>query len=368
MNKKWLLIMLVVCSCALFFASGCSKKAEKPKKSSFQKEEKRIHSFKSGYVKFKRVVGWLSNNSVLIQATDKNDTKLYAYQLYSGNKKQIYQTDKLVSEVKISPDKSSLLIYDSADKHTSIIRIIDIRSGKEMATKTLAPTNNTFVWNAESPSKILLINYDQSWGFKAFLWDYNSNLTRKINAGSPFVAWYTDNFVLYNSKKQQEEAGDLYLQDTRLTTTTDLIAKDVLNFASNQSTLLTISNDSNKKFFVYKFLNVGFKKLSVYRPFRTYDESGGFIPYFDENFNSNLFLTFAPYESGKVKENKEGYSLVKVNPKTGKSKVLIKLFDNKPILTNDNKTFVLYGFDYGKVVDLKTKEVWNIWDDANDDF
>lgn len=367
MKKKWLLLTLVVCSCTLFFVSGCSKEREKPKPS-LSKKEKRIQSFKTNNVNFKRVIGWLSNSTVLIQTSEKNTTKLYTYQLYTGKQEQIYQTKNLVADVKISPDKSALLIYDSANKETSTIRIIDIHSKKEMASKELKPTNNTFIWNAESPNKILLINYDQNWGFKAFLWDYNSNLTKHIYAGSPFLTWYTDNLVLYNSKKQQEDEGDLYLQDIRDTSIKNLIAENVLEFASNKSSLVTISNFSDDKRLLYDFKNIGFETLSEYKPPRTYDEAGSFVPYFDINFTSDLFLTFTPYESGKMKNGLEEYQLVQVDPKTGKHRKLLDLMDNAPLLSNEDKHLVLYGYDYGKVIDLKTNKVYQILEKDSDKF
>ncbi|WP_159102542.1 hypothetical protein [Listeria cornellensis] len=294
---------------------------------------------------------------VLIQLRKEGKVTFERLNVFTEKRHQIYETTHVISEVIISPNRDSFLIYSAKSRDKATLDVISM-TGETMNTKEVAPQNIEFSWNKDDQNKMFLTTFDTDWNYQVFQWDIPSGSIVKLNTGSPFVSWYSDNLFVFNQKlSPQKDRGDLYLEDIRDKTIKSLVVADVYQFAVSANTLLTMEPGKAEKSMIYNFRTVGFQSYYEYEAPRVYDELGTFFPFYDLNVEEESFLTFEPYESKKLKDHGGEFKLVKVDPKEKKTETILELTNNEPIVTSPNGEYCLYGYLFDQIIDLETKDI-----------
>lgn len=359
MKRKtfWLLFILLLG--ILFIFSGCKQDDNSSgKEQKDNKEEtktiKPINAEKNGFI---RAVGWLSNDTVLIQKQSAKKTMLIKYHLFTGENDVLFETTDIISEIKISPDRQYFFIYGVSIENKVALTIYNSESGKKIKSHAMQPLAANFHWNPDSPEKIMVIVYEQNFSYSAYVYDFLKDNYQAVSLPSALVSWYGNNLYLANQKSDQSELGNLYLQNIHSESEKDLIAANIFEFATNRNLLLTIEEGSSDEEVTYNFRSSGFQSISKYEMPREYDKLGTFIPYFDLNFSRKQFVSFEPYESREIGPVQGEYKLVRIDPNTGKKHTILELLDNQPLLSSPDGNYLLYGYQYEKIISLSKKEV-----------
>lgn len=357
MKRRQLFIVAIFILTLTSISFGCSV----AKQTNVKKEESEVvKPFPTSKQKFVRVVGWLTNDSVLIQAKKGKSTVFIKYNIISGKEKSILTVDSLISDVQLSPDSTQFLVYAIQNDDKVNLSVYQSGDGSMIMSKDMEPMSANFYWNPESVNKIMMIVFDQNFAYSAHLIDTETNEFKKIPTTSPFVSWYSDNLYVVNRKDLQNELGNLYLEDSIVQEPESLIVANILQFAVSHNVLLTTERSANSKEVTYDFRTIGFQTIYKYQMPREYDELGTFIPYFDANFTDKTFLTFEPYESKKVSPNGNEYRLVMVNPKNKTRDVIMDLMDNKPIVSSPDGKKLLYGYQFEQLISVKDGQISNL--------
>ncbi|MHC5252436.1 YqgU-like beta propeller domain-containing protein [Listeria kieliensis] len=370
MKKKsfWPLLVLLVSILFIFF--GCkqddNRSAEEGKNS--KAEAKTIKPIDAEKNDFIRAVGWLSNDTVLIQKQSAEKTRLIKYHLFSGKSDVLLETTDIISEIKISPDYQYFFIYGVSKENKVALTIYDSSSGEKIESHAMQPLAANFYWNPDSPEKLMVIVYEQNFSYSAYVYDFSKNDYKAVSLPSSLISWYGDNLYLANQKNSQSELGNLYLQNIHSESEKDLVAANIFEFATNRNLLLTIEEANSEDKVSYNFRSSGFESLSKYDMPREYDKLGTFIPYFDLNFSRKQFTSFEPYESREIGPVQGEYKLVQIDPETGKKQTILELVDNQPLLSSPNGNYLLYGYQYEKMIDLSKKEVDDFIEKEDDTY
>ncbi|WP_239254170.1 hypothetical protein [Listeria ilorinensis] len=366
MRKARLLILTTVMMGLVGMLASCTEEDRtKPTKS----EQVTITPFQTTDEAFNRVVGWLTDSSVLLQVKRDGQTVFLSYDIYSGKQKTLYETSDMISDVNISADYTYFLVYAASSKDAASIKIFKTATGEKIAERQTAPVTVNFYWNQDTPEKLMLVAYDQDWQYRTYVWNFLTGQDEEIDTLSPFVSWYSDNLYLMRlHSDEKSELSDLYLEDIRDAQNQSLVIANILQFAVNKNLLVTLEKSEDEKELVYDFRTVGFQTLFKYTQPREYDEMGTFIPYFDTNFDQDHFLAFEPYESQKLGEIPGQYRLVEVNPKAGTSRTIMELMENQPLESSPNGQLALYGYQFDKVINIETKQLMTLVDLSKNAF
>ncbi|WP_099220966.1 hypothetical protein [Listeria costaricensis] len=360
MKKAHLLVLTAVMMGLVGMLASCTDEDQtKPTKS----KQVTITPFQTTNEAFNRVVGWLTDSSVLLQVKRDGQTEFFSYDIYSGKQKLLYQTSDMISDVSISADYAYFLVYAASSKDDASIKIFKTATGEKIAERQTPPVTMNFYWNQDTPEKLMLVAYDQDWQYRTYVWNFLTGQDEEIQTLSPFVAWYSDNLYLMRfHSNEKSELSDLYLEDIRDAQNQSLVIANILQFGVNDNLLVTLEKSEDEKELVYDFRTVGFQTMFKYTQPREYDDMGTFIPYFDTNFDQDHFLVFEPYESQKLGETPGQYRLVEVDPKAGTSQTIMELMENQPLESSPNGKLALYGYQFDKVIDTKTKQLITLVD------
>ncbi|EUJ31765.1 lipoprotein [Listeria floridensis FSL S10-1187] len=339
--------------------SGCQQdnSVQRQEEKKTKSETQPIQSVDIQNGDFIRTIGWLSNNTVLLQKQTSGKTYLIRYQIFSGKSKTIFETSNTISEIKVSPDYEYFFVYAASNPNQAGLTIYDSKTGDEIEHLEMEPLAANFYWNQETPEKIMIVTYEHDFTFQAHAYNFKESTYEPIPISSPFVSWYSDHFYLENRKSNKEELGNLYLEDTRSCEEESLILANILQFATNRDLLITMERSNRADAVTYDFHTTGFQTISKYEMPREYDELGTFIPYFDLNFSKKMFASFEPYKSRKLKTLQGEYKLIVINPLTGKKSTVMELLDNRPLLSSPNGKYLLYGYQFERVIDVKQKKM-----------
>ncbi|WP_088840703.1 hypothetical protein [Listeria sp. ILCC797] len=357
MKKKQVLILVVFVVVITSISFGCSP----PKQKDAKKDENMVvKPFQTSKQKFVRIVGWLNNDSVLVQAQQGKSTNFVNYNIYTGKEKPILAVDSLISDVQLSPDGSQFLVYAIQKNNKVNLSVHSTSDGSTLMSKEMEPLSANFYWNPDSINKIMMVLFDQNFAYTVNVIDTETSEISKVTTTSQFVSWYSDNLYVVNRKEPGIELGNLYLEDTREQEPESLIVANILQFAVSHNMLLTTERPDDPSKVTYDFRTIGFQTIYKYEMPREYDELGTFIPYFDKNFTAKTFLTFEPYESKKISPQGNEYRLVLINPEEKSHRVIVELMDNKPIVSSPDGQKVLYGYQFEQLISTKDGEISNL--------
>ncbi len=357
MKKKQVLILVLFLAVITSTSFGCSPPE---KKDARENESMTVKPFQTSKQKFVRIIGWLNNESVLVQAQQGNSTNFINYNIYTGKEGRILSVNSLISDVQLSPDGTRFLIYAIQKNNKVNLSVHSTSTGDTIMTKEMEPLSANFYWNQDSVNKIMMVLFDQNFAYTVNVIDTETSEISKVTTTSQFVSWYSDNLYVVNRKEPDSELGNLYLEDTREQEPESLIVANILQFAVSHNMLLTTERADDSSKVTYDFRTIGFQTIYKYDMPREYDELGTFIPYFDKNFTSKTFLTFEPYESKKVSPQGNDYRLVLVNPEKKAHRVIMELMDNKPIVSSPDGKKILYGYQFEQLISINDGKILNL--------
>lgn len=305
--------------------------------------------------------GWLSDTEVLYITNLEQTSSVYRYDLLSGKSKLIYKSEYPIVTIKISPSKKNILIHSSPSSYEGVVTIID-ENGNEQMKQSFASYELDFEWNLFNESQILVTKFDEDWNFQLSLLDTSKSKSVELNLPQPFIKWIDKKNVAYLNWDENTPSLFAPLIFRSLETGKEkTVLPEVIQFSTFQNLLITVSvKKEDSSMAAYTFFDKEMKEQFAFSIPQLTKFSDWLVPFYDYSETRGQFITFKPLRSGEVDSYTEGFELVSYNIKKKKSELIMEHLDNEPILFSPSGNALLYGNRFEKIIDLKTKEIYEL--------
>ncbi|MGE8204507.1 hypothetical protein ACQKP0_08070 [Heyndrickxia sp. NPDC080065] len=360
-HKHYNLIVSTLFLLILFLLlSGCEQ--QKPKEKLVQKKEtliKEMKTLKLPKEQFEKIVGWLDDETLLYTIHQNKESLIFKYHLITGKSDLIFKSEKPIKTVVISPDHSKILVQTSPLTYLAKIYILD-RSGKTLFAKEMESYDLAYDWNERNTQFLAISVFFEDWTFKVFILNLNDSSISEYDFSDPFIKWFGKDTILsqvWDKKDIRLKAPLVSYSLNNIDKQTTLL-KNIYHFDTLYNFLFTITVDSdNNEQARYHFYDHSLKEVYSFHIPHLSQYNDWLIPNYDFSEKENRFLTFVPYESGSIDEYEQHYKLVSYRILNKKEDVLFEHLQNEPITCSPNGEVCLYGFQYEKILDLKTKKI-----------
>ncbi|MFB0634899.1 hypothetical protein ABE060_22775 [Bacillus rugosus] len=337
-------VCFILLSALLFSLSACEPSHQQQKQASAAKdEEKDIIPLSAE--KADGAEGWLNNSTILYTASDPTKTELFAYRIFSGTAKKLYQTDGQIVDVQINPRKQMILLQITHSQKTTVVLLN--AKGETLYQKDYETYELEAAWNQYDPYQIMVTVFTGNWDFHTYQVDAKKDESSLSPVQVPFIHWTSKNTFDYVKEGRDDKSGPLYTFDT-VTKAEQKLEDDVLFLDSFHQMSFTVKSASGDKG-TYQFKTPQTKSpVTAEWPLQTKYTSLAPMEY-DYDEAKGLFYTF--------KESGDAYKLAAVNTASGKAKDLFSLPEMEPIQISPNGKYALYGFHFEQFIFLKSHEM-----------
>lgn len=366
-----LIFTLVISGCTTKQKETTSKKEENdPAKNEMNKDgNSLIPPLEAAEGEFLQVIGWIDQNTICYLSKSTDSYKLFTYNIYSGEHKSLYSSENEIYTVKISPQKSKLLVYTFTEGYNGKVYILDTK-GNIQYNKELETYDIEFVWNPYNENEIMVSTFSKDWDSKEFLLSIEQETWNEINLQNPFPRWLNKNEVAYINWNQSSPSLHAEIWKMNLETgeeNEEESLSEAYHVDTLQDGLLTITSDENNSDEAsYTFYNQDLQPLSTLTVPRLSKYTDWLIP-FNDAVGDTLF-TLVPIESGYADTYTEGFELLSIQSTDGKiKKWLNNKWENQPIEVSQDMKWCLYGYYYEQVINLETGEVFSLFNEHSMD-
>ncbi|SUX20719.1 Uncharacterised protein [Carnobacterium divergens] len=313
---------------------------------------------------FKKVIGWLNKDEVLIHCGYQFKDVLYRFNVRTGELHLIYQPNALILIALLSPDQTKVFIQIAHDKDSEI-QIINL-SGEKLQTKRVDTMGYLNVsWNPVSLDQIFLSYYQNENKIVVSDWDIAKNTTKEVPSDTLNPVWYSENLYVYvnNQNDFLLKKGELYLGDIRTGESTHLRSQ-VSGFYLNQDSLVMFTpsdfNDNDLLLsYQYPFMvDKGFLEV----PKMTMNDRLVF-PYLTQLERKSAIYGVLPKETVHLELKAGKFHLAKLNFDKRKVESVVELPDNAPILISPDGKSLLYGWRFENIINLDNQKIYSLLKD-----
>ncbi|MCG8397855.1 hypothetical protein LWS67_15130 [Bacillus atrophaeus] len=337
-------VYFILLSALMFSLSACEPSHQQQKQAlASDKTEKDIIPLKNG--KADEVEGWLNDHTILYTASDPTKSELFAYDLFKGKAQKLYETEGQMVDVQINENRHMILLQITHNQRTAIV-LLD-QNGKKLYDKNYETYELEAAWNQYNPYQIMITVFTQDWDFDTYVVDAKKGHSKESPIQVPFIHWTSADTFEYIKNGKNNDSGPLYTYDLN-TKREKKQLDDVLAIDSFQNMRLAVKSASDENgTFIFQWPGADSsvtyelplqKKYSSLSPMEyDYDESG------------RLFYTFT--QSGGA------YKLIEVDLESKKKRDILDSAEMEPIQISPNGQFALYGYQFDRIISLKTHKV-----------
>ncbi|WP_407371601.1 hypothetical protein [Carnobacterium sp.] len=360
-KKKYIIFSLVILlfSATLFLIS-CTKKqsteAPDPEKNPLSYKEIPIE-----YESFRKVIGWMSDEEVLLHTGEINNDSLSIFNIFTGENNPVYEADGIILTAVISEDQQQVLIQVVGEDGGEL-RIVDLNGTVvqklPLVTKGFVNVN----WNPANQNQIFISYYQSEEKIAVGNWNVETNEVVPVPSASLTPSWYSSNLYLYVDNKDDFslETGDLYMGDTR-TNESLRLKNQVSGFFVHEDTFITytpsdFSDDELLLNYQYPFM-VDQSFMTI--PKVTMNDRLVF-PYLSQAARDTPVYGVFAKESVKLELGTGDFEFGQLDFDGKTIKSILDLPDNAPISVSENGKYSLYGWRFESILDLEAQKIYSL--------
>lgn len=301
-----------------------------------------------------KIVGWLSNEEVLVHIGNQQSQQLVQLNIKTGERTELYSTTKYILTVKINSELDKIMFQEGVEQ--SVELVIISKTGDELNRKEIDYAGYvTADWNHVEDHLLFLsyYQYDTTTGTehaKVMVWNLEDNTISELPIQSIEPSWYSSHLYLY----MDETTSQLHLGDTRSAEEAQVLSNEVLGFYLHQDTVISVvASDINEQevhlIKEYPFLVqqgvITIPKVSM----------GDRImkPFLSQSNRNGMIVGSIPDASIDLTQDLGTFSLSILNFDQSKMKPIISLPENAPLAISPNEKYVLYGWQFENVITLE---------------
>ncbi len=308
---------------------------------------------------FTTVGEWYDDETILYIIENGGGSEIYKYHLFTGEKELFFKTSTPVLTMKANEDHSMFLLHTSNSVNQATLVAVD-KEGDVKHEWELNSFDLFYSWNPYSPDQVFVTSFLEDWSFQTHLLDITEQTTTKFEVFQPFIQWLDPNTIAY--LKWDQNSLDFFapLYSYHLDTKTEgLLFENIISFSTFFDLLVTyelIQGQEAQARITFSHPEKNTKMHEFSMPLLS-DYSKWYIPSADYAAQQKKFYTFKPYSTGAFDTYAEKFDLVSYDMNTGKEEVILQKIDDQPLNFSPNGYLCLYGYQFEKIIDLKTESV-----------
>ncbi|MFO8069524.1 MAG: hypothetical protein R6U02_06075 [Alkalibacterium sp.] len=319
------------------------------------------------YESFQKVIGWLTEDEILIHIGSTEDHELIKYNIFSGEKSTIYSGDTAILSVQINQSRDEILLQEVSEAF-SRLTVITADGLTVQTTPFDYSSYVTFDWNPTDNNTVFISHYSydhvqESEMIQVYIWTIDENTLTKKDIPSLSPRWYSANVYLYIDELDTKA---LYIGDIREDREDILLNRDIIDFFLNGDTFLAIvesdiQDDVVHLFHEYPFL-VGDKVINI--PKVTMNEYP-VKPHLTQATRNGKIYGVIPDDSFAVEEDLGNYHLSYLDFENEEIEEVLELKEDAPIALSPSEEYLLYGWRLEYIVDLSDKRLIPLLEEFN---
>lgn len=370
---EWILSLICRCLILLListFLTACesAKDSQHPVMKNSDLQE--IHSFQTfkqsekDAGKIEAIYGWLSSDTILysVKLNGAEQPQLKTWNWKTDKRTLFYQPSAPIKMVSISPSNSYVMVLTTS-KNKIQSNIVSV-NGDSVYSVALPAYEITYEWNPYNDGVLFMSTFSEDWSYDSYVVDAANQTTKMIDFPQPFAQWDSKNGLMYLDWDKEKATMSAPLVRKELSGgTVESIMLNIVHFDKMLHTLLTIQEETESpNWAAYSFYNNKNQLITSFSLPNFKSFSGMGIPAYDVNEEKENFFTFTPEKSLNETKNKELYSLIQFNWKTGQRKKILTHALNEPISCSSNGGLCLYGYSFEKIIDVHNHKIIQIFE------
>lgn len=306
---------------------------------------------------FYRASGFLDEQTILYLTENSMGTRLYSYQLHTGEKKLLLDGEHPVVSVSISPSRSFIFVHSSLSTNKALVSILN-QNGELLFSEEIASTELAMEWNPFNEEIILLSAFTEDWDYTVYEMNIETQALIEIEVPQPFAYWLNENELVY---LDWEDSPSLVTTVKRYNINNRQIEPLFSNLYLIDSfgeVMMTVAVDEEQQSnAVYRFYTPTLEERFSFTHPHLSLYSGWLVPYYDFNVKNQVFTVFQPHYSTEADIYQGGFQLVAYDVGAGSREVLVDQMENQPITCSPNGTYCLMGYYFESLFIKDTREV-----------
>lgn len=187
--------MIVCC----LFLGACTQLNEKKPSSDepSQAVQKTIlPPISSSIYSFVEIVGFLPNDTILVNRQNKNMYELIRRELISGEEEIIFQTVNPILLCDISPDGSKIIIQGSHDEMHSRIQVVNLE-GEILWEDLFEATEIQWYFNPFQTSELYIQSFQSDWSYETQCLNVETKEIQVVDFNQTFFQWESEDEIVY---------------------------------------------------------------------------------------------------------------------------------------------------------------------------
>lgn len=358
---KWLFF---TCTCLFLFA--CSEEGTNADVDgeAEEAEETTLHLANIEHDLFQKVAGWIGSETVVLHTGDMDQHKLQMYNVISGEIEDLYEEKGYILSVELN-SMSREILFQVVTEEGVFLKIVN---SEGEVSHTMPIDYNGYVsldWNTVNTDLIFIAHYhynleEESEDILVQIWDIEEDTLTERQISTMEPKWYTSNVYVYIDEL---EGQNLNIGDIREEPDDLVINREVVDFFMHEDTFIGIVesdiNDTDVHLFhEYPFL-VGDSVITV--PKITMNDQP-LKPHLTQSNRNGDIYGVIPQEPVVLEESLGNFSLLSLDFEEQTTEEIIPLPYDAPIELSPNEDFILFGWRYEYIIDLRTKEMHSLLD------
>ncbi|PAE23383.1 hypothetical protein CHI10_18685 [Bacillus sp. 7894-2] len=319
-------------------------------------ENKNIKAIRINEEEFQGANGWLSNDQIVYTVKDGAASRVYAYNLFSGEQELLYESSHPIASVTVSPAGKYILIRSSPGTYEAALTVIK-SSGKVVWEENISSFDFAVEWNPYDEESIFIASFTEDWDFTPYHIDIDKGTLAELNLRQPFAKWVDSNHLIFLDWDSDNPSlfAPLVKQSIAESNET-LVKEDIFQFdaASDRLMTITVPSDQSDQA-LYTFMDNHFKELASFSIPHLTRFSDWLVPYHD--WTPRGIITFQPLYSAESDMYAGGFQLISVDSETGEKEVLFEDMENAPLSCSPDGKACLTGFYLEELIMTDRKEV-----------
>lgn len=158
-------VCFILLAVLLFSLSACEPSHQQQKQASAAKDEKK-DIIPLSAEKADGVEGWLNNSTILYTASNPTKTELFAYRIFTGKAKKLYQTDGQIVDVQINAREQMILLQITHSQKTAVVLLN--AEGETLYEKDYETYELEAAWNQYDPYQMMVTEFNENWDFHTY--------------------------------------------------------------------------------------------------------------------------------------------------------------------------------------------------------
>lgn len=349
---KFLLIgLLFLAGCKNFGVDQNLESANHPlrevpslQKKGFVPTAKEVIPLEVSETAFRSIIGWISEEEILVNEAIDQGSVLYKYNVYSGEKREVVQLEHAIINAMISPSREYILIHSAPSPFEAQLQVFRTDTFHEVYHESFESSEIVYAWNGNNESKIIVTAFNKDWTFRSYVIRTDLHESELVELSQPFAEWLDENRLLmlnWDLESPDILAPFLIASDNGL----EVVGGEEYYFFKSWSDLVLSIGVKNEDFDNANFIfyNKNLEPIYSFQAPHIAQYSGWMIPHFDYLPELKEFILVEPYESGEIGVYTGGYKLVKRNVETGLEEILLEKIENQPIACSPDGRLCLFG-------------------------